>query len=342
MAVITLPNTPPANGLTFNGKEANDIILSPLYEDPSLAGAMQIRSDIIAKQQMAYSLPMGLSGKAGTCGVVDDGAIQHFEKFLDPKDIKGGFQQCYDDIKNSLYIYTSGAGMNKYENDKNTLFRLVVMYYLRDLFFQNLQRRVWFNDTADVSANADYFNIYDGLWKKIIADADIKVTTIAENALATKSLQLGLASDTAYQTFKSLIENADSRLLATGRAKFMVTRTLFNNYASYLESQPVNDSFSKIENGQLKYYFRNYEVVVNESWDRNIQAYFDNGTTYDKPHRALLLDPQNQTLALDVAEKADNNAFRFFQDPTTDLTHLKWASREDVEFGYSFMISAAY
>lgn len=349
MPILELPNTPPSDGISFDFEQAKELMLSPLYVNPDLSLGMTITDQYPTKQQMAFSNPFGLSGKAGQCAAVEDLEMSTFEKFIDPQDVKGGGSQCWDDFKKSLFAFYQRAGMRKYNLEENTEWQRVLTYYLVDAFRQNLPLRLWFSDTAytgtmpDGVTSADFFNIYDGLFKKIYADTSIQANkvAIAENAEATKAAQLNLAADRAYLVFQQMVQKADTRLRSQV-STILCTSTLFFNYKNYLENQSFQFTLDRVEGGFQRLSYNGLEIIEYNLWDRVIQSYLDDGTTYDLPHRALMLDPTNVMAQVDVGTVPSGDAIDTWFEKKEGKQYYQWASREDVQFGYSFMIQAAY
>jgi hypothetical protein len=138
---------------------------------------------------------------------------------------------------------------------------------------------------------------------------------IAENDEATKAAQVVLDPETAFKTMKAMYNAADPRLFDQIGVQFLVTRSLALNYLDYLETNGMENGILPL-NGQLyaPNSFRGIPIVVMNEWDRLIRKYYDNGTTYDLPHRAVLTSP-------------DNIPVGFVED---DMMYLKsWFSNDD-------------
>jgi hypothetical protein len=189
---------------------------------------------------------------------------------------------------------------------------------------------------------ADY-NIIDGLWKQIfavVAASPERKVAISENAGVSKVAQLNLAANKAFTTFQKLMASADSRLKSAPDKIMIVTTTLLENYAAYLESQGMDASFIRIENGYSTLRYRNVTIYGMDFWDRTIQADFDNGTTYDLPHRALLTTKMN--LAVGSDKLADAETFKVYYSEDTELNNFKGKYRVDAKLMQDYLIQVAY
>jgi hypothetical protein len=133
---------------------------------------------------------------------------------------------------------------------------------------------------------------------------------------------------------------ADSRLKSATDKIIICTTTLLENYAAYLESQGADASFIRIENGYSTLRYRNVTIYGMDFWDRTIQADFDNGTTYDLPHRALLTTKMN--LAVGSDRLADAESFKVYYSEDTELNNFKGKYRVDAKLLQDYLIQVAY
>jgi hypothetical protein len=181
------------------------------------------------------------------------------------------------------------------------------------------------------------------LWKQIfavVAASPERKVAISENAGVSKVAQLNLAANKAFTTFQKLMASADSRLKSAPDKIMIVTTTLLENYAAYLESQGMDASFIRIENGYSTLRYRNVTIYGMDFWDRTIQADFDNGTTYDLPHRALLTTKMN--LAVGSDKLADAETFKVYYSEDTELNNFKGKYRVDAKLMQDYLIQVAY
>ena len=343
--------------LTFNGQEAKDIgeaVIESIFENPAVADLMTVYDGIVTKKQIPFLGTLSkITKKDAGCGSgVSSNNIPMTEKFWNPENLKIWLQLCAEDLINSFWVYAQKLGMDRSDVTGTTIASFVVER-MTAAAQEDLLRIIWFNDTAaewvddggvitDGVPLADY-TIIDGIWKQIFAvvagDAARRVT-ISENAGANKTLQLGLANDTALSVFQSLLTKADSRLKSATDKIIICTTTLLENYAAYLESKNTDASFIRIENGYSTLRYRNVTIYGMDFWDRTIQADFDNGTTYDLPHRALLTTKMN--LAVGSDKLADAETFKVYYSEDTELNNFKGKYRVDAKLMQDYLIQVAY
>ena len=343
--------------LTFNGQEAKDIgeaVIESIFENPAVADLMTVYDGIVTKKQIPFLVSLSkITKKDAGCGSgVSANNIPMTEKFWEPENLKIWLQLCAEDLLNSFWVYAQKLGIDRSDVTGTTIASFVVER-MTAAAQEDLLRIIWFNDKAadnisggGVIANGvsltDY-DIIDGLWKQIFdvvtANAARK-TAISENAGASKAAQLNLAAGKAFTTFQKMMAAADSRLKSAPDKILLCTTTLLENYAVYLESQGTDASFIRIENGYSTLRFRNVTIYGIDFWDRTIQSDFDNGTTYDLPHRALLTTKMN--LAVGSDKLADAETFKVYYSEDTELNNFKGKYRVDAKLLQDYLIQAAY
>ena len=343
--------------LTFHGQEAKDIgeaVIESIFENPAVADLMTVYDGIVTKKQIPFLGTLSkITKKDAGCGSgVSSNNIPMTEKFWEPENLKIWLQLCAEDLINSFWVYAQRLGMDRSDVTGTTIASFVVES-MTAAAQEDLLRIIWFNDKAadNVSGGGvitngvsltDY-DIIDGLWKQIFdvvtANAARRVS-IAENALLTKVAQLNLGTTTAISTLRKLMAQADSRLKAAPDKIIICTTTLLENYVTYLESQGMDASFIRIENGYSTLRFRNVTIYGMDFWDRTIQADFDNGTTYDLPHRALLTTKMN--LAVGSDKLADSESFKVYYSEDTELNNFKGKYRVDAKLLQDYLIQVAY
>jgi len=343
--------------LTFNGQEARDIgeaVIESIFENPAVADLMTVYDGIVTKKQIPFLGTLSkITKKDAGCGSgVSSNNIPMTEKFWEPENLKIWLQLCAEDLLNSFWVYAQRLGMDRSDVTGTTIASFVVER-MTAAAQEDLLRIIWFND-KDAENVADGgvikngvsltdYTIIDGLWKQIFAvvagDAS-RYYEINENTEATKVLQLALDADRAFKVFQNLMSGADSRLKSAPDKIIICTTTLLENYAAYLESQNADASFIRIENGYSTLRYRNVTVYGMDFWDRTIQADFDNGTTYDLPHRALLTTKMN--LAVGSDKLADAETFKVYYSEDTELNNFKGKYRVDAKLMQDYLIQVAY
>ena len=349
-----MPGTFDPTDVTFNGKEIQQLsegIFEEVFALPSLNEFHEVKTGIKQKEQIVI---FGLLGMVGTAGgadcdiVVDTNAISATEKFWEPVQIDVRITQCVKDLIPSFIGWGTKNGI-----DKNDLtggdWLMFVQERLLHAMEEAVLRHAWFGDTAaalvtaspagviTAGSNVAYVNAINGFWKQIFAVVTADATkryTISENAGVSYVAQLALAAGKSLTAYRHMEANADIRLRKQPDKVIISTQTLVDNYATYLESQAHDASFLRLESGFEVLKYRNTLVIPFDFWDRHIQSFEDNGTTFYRPHRALLTIPENLQIGLE-----DESAFSTF---------LIWYEKKDkknyidVEFSIDAKLVQAY
>ena len=156
-----------------------------------------------------------------------------------------------------------------------------------------------------------YFDVIDGLFKQLEAavTGGAKTVTIAANSEASKAAQLSaLTPDAAYAALSAAyfkldpkVRNASNKLGDTGsnpKVRFLVTQTIADAYQQYLIGKNLESTYHNLVDGVKALSIFGVDVIPMPVWDEMIQGYFDNGTTYYKPHRIVLAEQENLAVGL--------------------------------------------
>lgn len=350
-SVATLPGSP--SQIEFGFRQARELILEDFYNKDILNAVHSIDQDIKGKTQLAYAGLFGKTGKLQTgCGITGDNSLTFSEKVWDPQPIQGEFAQCWTDIFPSLFNWADANGYNRNDLTQNTIFTQVMSGLILDTLIEGFLRRAWFGDTSWTSgdftngaSDLPFYNMYNGFFKQIfdgVTAGDIPRYTITENAAGTASAQLTLAADRAYEAMKSMYESVDTRIFNQEDVVILLTRTLFDNYVTYLESKDNYKSFERIEGGYVGLEFRGIPVIRFDKWDRVIQSDFLTGSpaVYDLPNRAIMTTKQNLRVGLDSTTSLTMTDSWYERKDQT--WYSVYNTMEDVKLIHEYLVAAAY
>lgn len=345
--------------ITFSGKEIREMseaIMESAFENPELTEFHTIYEDIVAKEQIAFLGRLDkITKKDLGCGTgATSKVIPMSQKFWDPSQCKIWLEQCHKDLEASFFVWAKGKGIAQADLTK-TDFAEFVIQRMEEAAIEDALRILWFNhkDAANVDDSPagvlgttvdplDY-NIIDGFWKQLFTIGTNDATrryTITENAEASKVAQMALAADAGLKCFEGLKYNSDYRLRNAKDLVILSTQSLVDNYAKYLRSQGTEPSFTRIESGYSALQFEGITIIAFNFWDRTIAADFDNGTTYYRPHRALLTTKRN--LAAGFDSKSAVSEFDVFYDKRSETNNFKGAYKVDAKVLEDYMVQVAY
>lgn len=331
--------------LSWHGKEAQDIseaVYEAVFTTPRLADIHQVRTGIKAKTQIPFLGKLGLVGKkkANCDTTANPGGITMSEKFWDPEYVSDRFEECWATLKESFFIWGLAEGIKK-EDLTDSDFAIFLEGRLASAVMEAIIRIAHFgNKSEDTVANSgnitngtdiDYFNILDGMWPQLITiatnDTNRRVT-IAKNSGNSYANQTFSGTDTtnkvAETCFQDLLYNSDFRLRDSGNLVILCTQSLFDQYAKELRSRNIDASFSRIEAGYKTLQFEGIQVIAISFWDTLIRTYFDTGTAWYLPHRAVITTKENIPIGV------ENEGSLSELDPFYDKKSKKYI----VDFGW--------
>lgn len=350
------------SNLTLNSEEARetkDLVFESLFAAPnSLADIHEIKTGIQTDKYIPILGQLGLVGKVdpGDCSTNTGGDIPTSQKQWTPKLISYRLEHCESAVPDLLKFWKKNMiALNMWEDVDNEKIAFISDRAL-SATYQSILRLTAFGDTdatavgagsgsesLTVGTDEEFFTPINGIWKQVFNDqsgaAAIYRHAIPENALATKALQLDLSATAAYDSFKAMYEGIAPEAMDKD-LNIQCTRTLFNNYLTYLETEQKSYSLEKLENGQRALTFRGYTVIERNDWDRNIQTYHDLGTTYYLPHRAYFTYNGNIPVGTSDTESLDNLVS--FYDQTDKKWFIDSAYRLDVKILLEAEMAVAY
>lgn len=353
-----MASTVDVSALTLNQEELKDVSkaiyeLAFVLSSSNMSELHTIQTGIKWKEQIAFLGQLGLIGQATGAACVpntETNAAAITDKTWDPTKIGFRLIHCADDLDKDFKLFKRQMkALEWYDETTDEVIGFITARSL-EAMQQMLFRFAWFGDTAadNVSGggvitngvDVGYFDAVDGFWAQIFADGNIPTVVISENAGVSYAAQMALADGKAKDTMQAMHEAADPRLLASPNARFYVTRSLAQNFYTYLEDSSLGFTLAITEDGKKEFSYRGIPVSVMYEWDRLIQAYQDNGTTYNLPHRALLTTPEN--LPIGVLDTESMDKLDVFYDKVEKKNYIDAEVQIDFKVLESHMIVAAY
>jgi hypothetical protein len=354
------------SGLTFSAEQVRSLseaIIEKYFTKPDLTTFHTLIPGIEYKKKIAILGVLGLTGKKsnGDCTTdINPGTIGTSEKEWSPEYITDRFAQCWEDgLKDSFFVYGLKAGIEA-PDLTNTDFANFLEDRLGDAMYEGVLRHAWFGDTdaANYSSSpagtvtdgidVDYFNAIDGFWKQIfaiaVANTDQKVD-IAANAEATYADQKFDSTDTTNEVatvaFQALIDNADERLTEAGDAIIICTKSLADQYKrERKKASGIDLAYTRVEKGIQMLEIDGVKVYAFSFWDRMIKAYFNNGTKYYLPHRAIYTN--KESLQIGTKEQSAMAKLDPFYDKVTKKYYVDYGYNLDVKIPEDYKVMAAY
>ena len=293
---------------TFNDKQVQsvkELVWELLAQVEGALSFVTTFGDIKVNTEVGFKGEGGLVGKASTgCSPsAQNYQVSTRKVTWQPKDWEILLELCYTDITNTIAAFDLKNGLQKPDISDSDYIAIVVDALHRSIE-KFLWRFIWFNDTSAATVanggvitngtDVGYFNLINGFWKQIftqVTSAPAQKLTIAANAKASKALQ---DSDLTPSDVKSLLQEMTFKAPIVLRQQtdkaIYVTQSIYDAYQKSLSDVQVAALESREENfinGMPALKVNGWDVIAMPMWDEIIRAYEDNGTTYNKPHRAL-------------------------------------------------------
>jgi len=199
--------------------------------------------------------------------------------------------------------------------------------------------------TAGVDVN--YFNLIDGLWKQVFAQVTANASqglSIAANSEATKALQDSELDPSDVKALLYKMTRVAPIVLRQQTDKAIyVTQSIYDAYKESLSDVAVAALESREENfinGMPVLKVNGWDVIAMPMWDEIIRAYEDNGTTYNKPHRALAT--AKKVLGVGFDKVGDFDQLDIWYDKDTRKVKIEGMGNGDAKLLDPSLFVAAY
>lgn len=348
------------SGLTLNSDEAREtsqLVFEQTYARPEIANVHGIQTGVVMDRYIPILGQFDLVGliDPGSCSVnTETGQISASEKQWTPKLISYRLAHCQADVSNLLKFWQRARIAAKTWEEVDNEMLAFLTDRITEATMQAILRLSSFGDTAaDTVANGGvltngttkgYFTPFNGLWKQVFTDqagsAVSKRYEITANAGGTYVDQQNLGDADALNMFRYLYNNIDARAFEGQNLVFQITRSLFNNWQDFLEDKSLVFMLDRTEEGATKWSYRGIPIIVRHDWDRFIRTYFDNGTSWYLPHRAILTDINN--IPIGTSDEESLTSLDAFYDRTDKTHYTDVAFKLDQKNLLEYGIAVAY
>jgi hypothetical protein len=347
--------------LTFNGEELRELreaIIERSFTDPAVTEFCTVYEGIVAKKQIVFMGRLSKITKADAgCGTgLSSKNIPMTQKFWEPEPVKFWLDLCASDLEGSFLNYMRPLGIDRDDITATDIATFITMR-MSEAAQEDLLRIIWFGDVDALNTDAsptpgnvtagvsltDY-TILDGFWKQIYAIVTASAArryTISENSGANYAAQ-ALAAGKSLTILRTLLQGADPRLKSDPNKFYIVTDTIFENYATYLESQAIDASYTRLESGFSTLAFRGIMIYSFQFWDRTIDADFNTGTKWFQPHRAILTTKETLAVGYDLASDAGGDAMEVWYERKDEKNNFRGKYRVDAKVLEGYMLQVAY
>lgn len=306
--------------LTFTAdqlRQMNELVVKAVLESPDLTLFHDLATGIKNDKEIGI-IPgtLGLMGKAAqgcnpTADTLTDTAVL---KTWTPKRIEVIIDQCATDIAASMAKLSRKLGI-----EVNDLTSTEYFAFLLDLLSKDIPkmvlRHVWMGNQAAATVDdspagvltsgtdPDYFNVINGLFYQlavIYAADSTRKTAISANAQATRALQFSaFAAADALAALNSVVDSAKAELAVQPDRVILVTRSVFQKAYRALQAAGLAYKIELQSNGFELGQWDGIPMYSVPLWDAWIEAYENNGTKLNNPHRIVYTTKSNLIIGME-------------------------------------------
>lgn len=302
----------PDNGAV---KDLNELIFLTVLQSEALQATVNLYPGAVHGKKLGGVGKMGMVGeKMQNCSPTWNATkIETQEKAWSLGEWTIAEEICYKDYKETLVRYAMRNKTSVADLTGTEFMDIIIEPKLREAIEDMIWRLYWFGDTtaanvADggvLTAGVDpkYFKIEDGFFKRLFAitaanpnqrviiEANNKATYKEQrDAIRDKGVATGIFDKLIYDSDMRIRQSKDKQVLCTQSYADALAIDVKRNGGSDLQWQSMFDglvSATKL-NGE--------DILALPKWDEMIKANEDNGTTLNKPHRAIYA-PQSTLFA---------------------------------------------
>jgi hypothetical protein len=315
------------SALTFTAdqlRQMNELVVKAVLEAPTLNLFHELATGIKNDRQIGL-IPgtLGLMGKAAQgCNPVADTLTDAATlKTWSPKRIEVILDQCATDIAASMAKLSRKLGIEVNDLTSTEYFAFILELLAVDLP-KMILRHAWFGNTAAATVSdspagvltagtdPDYFNVLDGFWAQLAviyaADSTRKIA-VTGNSQATYALQKSVATPaTMLADINNVIDSAPAVLSAQPDQVLIVTRSVFTRAYRALQAAGLAYKIELQSNGFNLMTWDGIPMYSVPLFDEWIQAYENNGTKYNNPHRIVYTTKSNLVIGMEGTTLFDN------------------------------------
>ncbi|MEG0464749.1 hypothetical protein [Bacteroides sp.] len=292
-------------------KDLKELIQLTVFLSEDMAQFMTFMPKVTTGKKLGFIGEMEDVGKAGAgCDpIYQKVAIAAAQKEWKLGSWEVPLEMCYSELENTIAQYCLKTGTEIADLTSTEYMDGIVLPKLQEAMMKMLWRFTWFGDESAASItsggqitdglNIELFKTCDGFFKRLFAICATNTdqhTTIAANSEASYALQRAKMKEigAATSVFDAMLEDADSRIFQKSDHGIFATKSLRDALSrdikeKYKVIMPWTTIFDGLEVGE----YDGVRVIKCSIWDRFIQAYQNNQTKLNLPHRAVLCSPSN-------------------------------------------------
>ena len=242
------------SGLTYSGKEAQEIFSKDIYDIDLRQYGITFMDGVKGKVKL-YNGEIGDAWQVYTCPFTPAGAASLAESFIEPAAIKVNQENCYDTFWNTFLVDQTEISLR---GGVPQTFGDWYFGKLRQKMAKEYQEIFWQGDKARTASTKTYLKVTDGIEKKMAAlpsgnkytVTSFTVSNIIEQveAIILKGIDVANAAEVDTEGYKVFMNHADVRVLEIALGKLCCGNSMNDRFANYGR-----------ENGRI--FVMGYEIV---------------------------------------------------------------------------------
>lgn len=299
-------------------REVNQLLYDEVLQAPEITLLCTVYPNIV------FDKEIGFIGEGGLVGVANQGCDPTPQEWKigtrsvkwQPKAWEILLKECWTDLEETAAVYSLNTGVDISDFQDSDYYAILISV-LSVSIKKFIIRLFWFNDedAANVSdggvitdgENILYFNIINGLWKKLIQQVTANPSqrvVVTENAGSTYAEQ-ELTPEKANEYLKQLKYKAPILLRSKTNAFIGCTQSFYDAWEQYNQGKDIESLYVNLIDGRKVMKAYGITLIPMPIWDEMIANFENTGTKLNNPHRALYAMKSNLAVGVDGADSFD-------------------------------------
>lgn len=299
--------------VTYNGIEANQIFLEPVFFDDDLLSSYRVMPNVVTRRKMQFAekLEKIVRKKLG-CGFTPVGGLRIYDRYVEVEPMKINLELCYDEFQDTVMEELLNRG-TRITDLTGTVIEQILIDRVRTGLRLDLERVFHFGNTASTDPNYD---LMDGLWTVHYP------SLVSSNLIPYYNTNSGsaLSAGDGITILRTVYDNAPNELnaLPNNMKVFNVTGSIYRQYREDIENGGGGDfGLLTMIDGIETLTFRGIRVVPQWRWD-DIEA---NDLSTSDAHLCEYTTPLNKVLATDLVNPGSD--LMMWYDPKDEKLYVK-------------------
>ena len=287
--------------LTYSKEDALAYFLQPLFVGNKAMDFFEVMTGVKSSQKLDKFSTLEKITKAEASGFSGATGVTYTQKTISVARMEAEVEQAGGAFFNTIKGELLRLGLNKDDITGTILQEIVANVMLRGVD-RDLQRQLWFNDSANAGAPYVDYNSYDGILKQLGGLPAAQKLDIASGAMAAN-----LGRDTMQAMIDAM---PNEGLELRDDLVFFVTRSVADNYRATLSAGGQELAYISMTDGTNQLSYQGIPIVEMGLWDTVIAndsnvatpltapSLFDNTKKLDG-HLAVLTVKNNIVVATD-------------------------------------------